>query len=326
VSYRKQNISALREDFMKSAGPSKMLIVGSVALDNVRTPFGEVVEALGGSCSYASVSASYFTKPAIIAVVGGDFPQKYRSLLEKHRIDLSGLQVIPEGKTFRWRGYYEYDMNQAHTLETRLNVFGDFHPVIPPQLRKASYVLLGNIDPDLQYEVLDQLESPRLALVDTMNYWIEGKQEQLLRVMKRCHLVLLNDAEARQLCDTPNLQKAARQILKMGPERVIIKKGEHGCLMFSKDNYFSAPAYPLEVIKDPTGAGDTFAGGFLGYIAGARRLNESTFRKAVIVGTAMASFTVEEFSLERLARLKKEDIVKRCQELKDQTHFPRVEL
>jgi sugar/nucleoside kinase (ribokinase family) len=303
-----------------------MLIVGSVALDNVRTPFGEVTEALGGSCAYASVSASFFTRPAIVAVIGGDFPPKYRQFLEKHRIDLSGLQVVPKGKTFRWRGYYEYDMNQARTLETRLNVFADFRPEIPPALRKVPYVLLGNIDPDLQYAVLEQLEQPRLALVDTMNYWIEGKQEQLLRVIRRCNVVLLNDAEARQLCDTPNLQRAARQILKMGPQRVIIKKGEHGCLMFSKDSYFTAPAYPLEVIKDPTGAGDTFAGGFLGYIAGANRLTESVFRKAVIVGTAMASFTVEDFSLGRLARLKPQDIVTRCRELKQQTHFPSIDL
>jgi sugar/nucleoside kinase (ribokinase family) len=303
-----------------------MLIVGSVALDNVRTPFGEVTEALGGSCAYASVSASFFTRPAIVAVIGGDFPSKYRQFLEKHRIDLSGLQVVPKGKTFRWRGYYEYDMNQARTLETRLNVFADFRPEIPPALRKVPYVLLGNIDPDLQYAVLEQLEQPRLALVDTMNYWIEGKQEQLLRVIRRCNVVLLNDAEARQLCDTPNLQRAARQILKMGPQRVIIKKGEHGCLMFSKDSYFTAPAYPLEVIKDPTGAGDTFAGGFLGYIAGANRLTESVFRKAVIVGTAMASFTVEDFSLGRLARLKPQDIVTRCRELKQQTHFPSIDL
>jgi len=305
---------------------SRMLIVGSVALDNVRTPFGEVTEALGGSCAYASVSASFFTRPAIVAVIGGDFPPKYRQFLEKHRIDLSGLQVVPKGKTFRWRGYYEYDMNQARTLETRLNVFADFRPEIPPALRKVPYVLLGNIDPDLQYAVLEQLEQPRLALVDTMNYWIEGKQEQLLRVIRRCNVVLLNDAEARQLCDTPNLQRAARQILKMGPQRVIIKKGEHGCLMFSKDSYFTAPAYPLEVIKDPTGAGDTFAGGFLGYIAGANRLTESVFRKAVIVGTAMASFTVEDFSLGRLARLKPQDIVTRCRELKQQTRFPNIDL
>jgi sugar/nucleoside kinase (ribokinase family) len=303
-----------------------LVIVGSVALDNVRTPFGEVVEALGGSCAYASVSASYFARPAIVAVVGGDFPPEYRRLLERHRIDLSGLQTKPDGKTFRWRGYYQYDMNQAHTLETRLNVFADFHPVIPDALRKNPFVLLGNIDPDLQLEVLEQLVAPRLALVDTMNYWIEGKQEQLLKVIRRCHVVLLNDAEARQLCDTPNLQKAARQILKLGPERVIIKKGEHGCLMFSNGSYFSAPAFPLEVIKDPTGAGDTFAGGFLGYLAGARRLDESTFRKAVIVGTAMASFTVEDFSLNRLAALRPSEIEKRCLQLREQTRFPRIEL
>jgi sugar/nucleoside kinase (ribokinase family) len=215
-------------------------------------------------------------------------------------------------------------MNQARTLETRLNVFATFHPVIPESLRRCPFILLGNIDPDLQLEVLKQMRGPKLALVDTMNYWIEGKQEQLLKVIRRCHVILLNDAEARQLCDTPNLQRAARQLLKLGPKRIIIKKGEHGCLMFSDRDYFSAPAFPLEQIKDPTGAGDTFAGGFLGYLAGARSLSESAFRKAVIVGTAMASFTVEDFSLNRIANLKPEDIVKRCNQLKEQTHFPRV--
>jgi sugar/nucleoside kinase (ribokinase family) len=301
-----------------------VLVVGSVALDFVRTPFGEVTDALGGSCAYASVSASHFARPAIVAVVGGDFPEESRRLLARHKIDLSGLQVVPDGKTFRWRGYYEYDMNQARTLETRLNVFATFHPVIPESLRRCPFILLGNIDPDLQLEVLKQMRGPKLALVDTMNYWIEGKQEQLLKVIRRCHVILLNDAEARQLCDTPNLQRAARQLLKLGPKRIIIKKGEHGCLMFSDRDYFSAPAFPLEQIKDPTGAGDTFAGGFLGYLAGARSLSESAFRKAVIVGTAMASFTVEDFSLNRIANLKPEDIVKRCNQLKEQTHFPRV--
>lgn len=301
-----------------------VLVVGSVALDNVRTPFGEVKEALGGSCAYASTSASYFSDVAIVGVVGGDFSAEHTALLKRRGIDTRGLEVDPEGTTFRWRGYYEYDMNQAHTLETALNVFASFRPKIPAELRKQPFVMLGNIDPDLQFEVLDQLDTPRLAMVDTMNFWIEGKQESLLRVLKRCDVVLLNDAEARQLCDTPNLQKAARELMRMGIGRVIIKKGEHGCLMFCGDDYFSAPAFPLENVKDPTGAGDTFAGGFIGYLAGSPRLDESTFRQAVIVGTTMASFTVEEFSLQRIGNLQHDEIVARCERLRRQTEFPPV--
>jgi len=301
-----------------------VLVVGSVALDNVRTPFGEVKEALGGSCSYASTSASYFSDVAIVGVVGGDFSQEHVALLKKRGIDTSGLEVDQSGHTFRWRGYYEYDMNQAHTLETALNVFAKFSPKIPDSLRKQPFVMLGNIDPDLQLQVLDQMEKPRLVMADTMNFWIEGKQETLLKVLKRCDVVLLNDAEARQLCDTANLQKAARQLMKMGIGRVIIKKGEHGCLMFSNGDYFSAPAFPLESIKDPTGAGDTFAGGFIGYLAGAPNLDETTFRQAVIVGTTMASFTVEEFSLQRIGNLKHDEIVARCNQLRKQTEFPPV--
>lgn len=303
-----------------------VLVVGSVALDNVRTPFGEVTDALGGSCSYASTSASYFSDVAIVGVVGRDFPEKHVRLLGKHRIDTSGLQVESSGKTFRWGGYYEYDMSQAHTLETSLNVFAEFRPQIPEALRKSPFVLLGNIDPELQLEVLNQVKKPRLVLVDTMNFWISGKPEQLERVLKRSDIVLLNDAEARQLCDTPNLQVAARKLLKLGLKRVIIKKGEHGCLMFSGRSYFSAPAFPLELIKDPTGAGDTFAGGFIGYLAGAGALTETAFRKAVIVGTAMASFTVEAFSLDRIGNLKPEEITARCRQLRTQTHFPHISL
>lgn len=303
---------------------SSVLVVGSVALDNVRTPFGEVKEALGGSCAYASVSASYFSDVEIVGVVGGDFPKEHLKMFQKRKIGTDGVEIAKKGKTFRWRGYYEYDMNQAHTLETALNVFAEFTPKIPEHLRRSPFVMLGNIDPDLQYEVLDQMIEPRLALVDTMNFWIEGKQEQLMKVLKRVDIVLLNDAEARMLCDTPNLHKAAKQLLSLGIKRVIIKKGEHGCLMFSKTDFFSAPAFPLEVIKDPTGAGDTFAGGFIGYLAGARQLNETTFRKAVIIGTAMASFTVEEFSLRRIATLKPDDIINRCHQLREQTNFPRI--
>lgn len=301
-----------------------VVVVGSVALDNVRTPFGEVKDALGGSCAYAATSASYFADVAVVGVVGGDFPQEHIAMLNRRGIDTHGLEVVPSGNTFRWRGYYEYDMNQAHTLETALNVFANFTPKIPDTLRKQPFVMLGNIDPELQLQVLEQMEKPRLAMADTMNFWIEGKQETLLKVLKRCDVVLLNDAEARQLCDTPNLQKAARDLMKMGIGRVIIKKGEHGCLMFSGNDYFSAPAFPLELVKDPTGAGDTFAGGFIGYVAGAPVLDERTFRQAVIVGTAMASFTVEQFSLQRIGNLNAGEIVKRCEQLRSQTEFPMV--
>jgi len=230
------------------------------------------------------------------------------------------------GQTFRWRGYYEYDMNQAHTLETALNVFASFRPKIPKSHRTEKFVMLGNIDPELQLEVLEQMDKPRLVMADTMNFWIEGKQEILLKVLKKCDVVLLNDAEARQLCDTPNLQKAARELMKMGIGRVIIKKGEHGCLMFSDGEYFVAPAFPLEKVKDPTGAGDTFAGGFIGFIAGSPKLDEAAFRQAVIVGTTMASFTVEEFSLQRIAHLNHDEIVKRCAQLRKHTDFPPVSI
>ena len=298
-----------------------VLVVGSLALDNVRTPFGEVEGALGGSCSYASVSASHFAPTAIVGVVGGDFPAAHLDLFRSRKIDTSGVEVVPDGKTFRWRGYYEYDMSQAHTLETQLNAFATFEPKIPENLREAEFVMLGNIDPELQLEVLRQVRRPRLTLLDTMNYWIEGKRAELMKVIERCDIVLLNDAEARMLCDTVNLQVAARQLLTMGVKRVIIKKGEHGCLMFSANTFFAAPAFPLEVVKDPTGAGDTFAGGFIGYLAAAPRLTEAVYRQAVVVGTAMAGFTVEDFSLRRLSTLTPETISGRCDKLLKHTKF-----
>jgi sugar/nucleoside kinase (ribokinase family) len=303
-----------------------VLVVGSVALDNVRTPYGEVKESLGGSCCYASVAASYFAPTAIVGVVGGDFPKRHLALLDRHGIDRQGLQIDKAGRTFRWTGYYEYEMSQAHTLNTELNVFAEFRPEIPEALRRSEFLLLGNIDPDLQLEVLRQMKRPRLVLIDTMNFWIGGKREALLRVMKQCDVALLNDAEARQLCDTPSLHKAAKRLLQMGLKRVVIKKGENGCLVVSKSDVFTAPAYLLEVIRDPTGAGDTFAGGFIGYLAGAKRLDDATFRKAVVVGTAMASFTVEDFSLKRLDRLEMSEIQERCARVRAQAEIPAVRL
>ncbi len=303
-----------------------VLVVGSLALDTVRTPFGTVTDALGGSCAYASVSASHFAPVSIAGVVGGDFPKDHMKLFARRHIDTKGVEVDQSGRTFRWRGYYEYDMNQAHTLETQLNVFAAFKPKIPPPLDRSPFVMLGNIDPDLQLDVLERIRKPRLAMVDTMNYWIEGKQSQLMKVIRRCDIVLLNDAEARMLCDTVNLQVAAKQLLKLGLKRVIIKKGEHGCLMFSKNDFFTAPAFPLELVKDPTGAGDTFAGGFIGYLASAKKLDENAFRQAVIAGTAMASFTVEDFSLNRISRLRPAEITARCRRLHRHTRFPEVKL
>jgi len=303
-----------------------VLVVGSVALDNVRTPFGEVENALGGSCSYVSTAISYFSDPSIVGVVGQDFPQEHIELFKRRGINTAGLEVNEGGKTFHWTGYYEYDMNQAHTVDTQLNVFADFNPQVPADLRRSRCVMLGNLDPELQLKVLDQLESPELVMADTMNFWISSKRDALIEVIKRCDVMLMNDAEARQLCDTASLQQAAKQLMALGVKRVIIKKGEHGCLMFSNGNYFSAPAFPLEVVRDPTGAGDTFAGGFIGFLSRSTELSEDIYRQAVIVGTTMASFTVEKFSLDRLAHLEPAEITQRCAQLRRHTEFPQIEI
>lgn len=303
-----------------------VLVVGSVALDNIRTPFGEVKKALGGSCSYVSTAISYFSQPSIVGVVGKDFPGEHIEMFQSRGIDTTGLEVDQSGETFQWTGYYEYDMNQAHTVDTALNVFASFKPQVPEALRQSKYVLLGNIDPELQLDVLNQIEKPEIVMADTMNFWIESKRDALIEVLKRCTIIVMNDAEARQLCNTASLQKAAKELLNLGAERVLIKKGEHGCLMFSREDFFSAPAFPLEVVKDPTGAGDTFAGGFMGYLSGTTDRSEDVYRQAVIMGTTMASFTVEEFSLERLAGLKPTEITNRCALLRRQTEFPQIDL
>jgi sugar/nucleoside kinase (ribokinase family) len=287
-----------------------VLIVGSVALDSVTTPFGEVKDVLGGSATFSSYAASFYTPVNLVAVVGKDFPEHYVTLLKDKNISLDGLQFL-EGKTFRWSGYYQYDMNQAHSLSTELNVFASFHPHIPPQYRDAEYVFLANIDPSLQLEVLRQVKKPKMVALDTMNYWIQNKKEELIEVIKRVDLVLLNDGEARQLCDTTNLLKAARLVLQMGPKIVIIKKGEHGALMVTNNSVFSAPGYPLEVIFDPTGAGDTFAGGLIGYIAASKNFSDENLRRAVITGSCLASYSVEDFSLNRMKTLQQSDIHER---------------
>jgi sugar/nucleoside kinase (ribokinase family) len=281
-----------------------LLVVGSLGLDNVATPFDKVENALGGSAVYISLAASYFSGPVyLVGVVGEDFPHKYIKLLENHNIDLEGLQIIKGGKTFRWSCKYHYDLNVRDTLFTELNVFEKFDPIIPDKFKKSKFVCLGNINPALQMKVLDQMENPKFVVCDTMNYWIEGEKETLIKLLKRVNVLIINDSEARLLAKEPNLIKAARLIREMGPDILIIKKGEHGALLFMEDIIFSAPAYPLEMIFDPTGAGDTFAGGFIGYLHKTQDLSPENMKRAVIYGSAMASFCVEKFSTKALEEI-----------------------
>jgi sugar/nucleoside kinase (ribokinase family) len=281
-----------------------LLVVGSLGLDTVATPFDRVEDALGGSATYISMAASYFSGPVyLVGVVGEDFPKKYIKLLEDKHVDLEGLQVVPGGKTFRWSGKYHYDLNVRDTLLTELNVFESFDPVIPEKFRKAKFVILGNIDPVLQIKVLDQMENPQFVVCDTMNYWIEGKVDELKKLLKRVNVLIINDSEARLLAQEPNLFRASKMIREMGPDILIIKKGEHGALLFTEDIIFSAPAYPLESIYDPTGAGDSFAGGFVGYLHKTQDLSAENMKCAVIYGSAMASFCVEKFSTKGLEEL-----------------------
>lgn len=287
-----------------------LLIVGSLGLDTVITPFDKVEDALGGSATYISLAASYFSGPVeLVGVVGKDFPDEYVKLLEDHNVDLEGLQK-EEGKTFRWGGKYHYDLNVRDTLFTELNVFEKFDPVIPEKFRKSKYVCLGNIDPTLQLKVLEQMIDPQLVVCDTMNYWIEGMKEELLQLLKRVDVLIINDSEARLLAQEPNLIKASKMIRDLGPRILIIKKGEHGAMLFTDDTIFSAPAYPMEMIFDPTGAGDSFAGGFTGHLFKTRDLSPNNLKCAVIYGSSMASFCVEKFStkgLEELSTLKIHD-------------------
>ncbi len=297
-----------------------VLVVGSVALDTVKTPFGEARRVLGGSAVYFSVAASYFAPIKLVGVIGQDFPAESLEFLRSRSIDLGGLQR-KNGPTFQWVGEYGYDLNEARTLETHLNVFADFHPVLPEAYRSSEVVFLANIDPDLQREVLRQVKAPRLVAADTMNYWIQGKYEALVKTLGMVDLVIINDAEARQLAGEPNLVKAAKKILSWGPRGVIIKRGEYGALMCSDGIWFAAPAYPLESVFDPTGAGDSFAGGLLGYLASTGDFSEVTLRKAIIMGSVMASFNVEDFSLNRLRSLTPEEIQARYRAFKDLAHF-----
>ncbi len=290
-----------------------VLVVGSVALDSVETPFGKADDVLGGSGTFFSSSASHFVPVQLVGVVGSDYPVEKLQPLAARGVDLAGLERA-EGESFRWRGRYRHDLNSAETLETRLGVFSHFKPKIPAQFRNAPFVFLANIDPRLQLEVLKQVERPKLVACDTMNFWIESRRSDLLELLGKVDLITLNDGEARQLTEQSNLIKAAKWILARGPKHVIIKKGEHGAFMFTKDTVFFAPAYPLENIFDPTGAGDSFAGGFIGYLARTGDLSEANLRRAVIYGSAMGSFAVEGFSTSRLLEITADDINRRVQE------------
>ena len=279
--------------------PADILVVGSVALDSVRTPYGQVEEALGGSASYFSLSASHFSCVRVVAVVGEDFPGRYRGQLEARGVDLSGVETAA-GRTFRWRGEYMAELGHAHTLETQLNVFSTFHPHLGPEHTRAPFVFLANIDPDLQLEVLTQMKAPRRVLSDTMNYWIARKPDRVVEVLRRVDVALLNEEEARALSGETQLAAAADRLIEQGARAVIIKKGEHGALYRSPEEMFITPAFPLPTLRDPTGAGDSFAGGFLGWLARSGRLDGDSLRQGLACGAAMASLAIESFSPQRL--------------------------
>ena len=299
-----------------------ILAVGSVALDSVETPFGRADNVIGGSATYFAAAASHFATVQLVGVVGSDFPVDQLAPLAARGVDLAGLEKA-DGESFRWRGRYRHDLNTAETLETRLGVFSHFRPKIPPQFRGAPFVFLGNIDPRLQMDVLDQVEKPKLVACDTMNFWIESRRADLLKLLERVDVLTVNDAEARQLTEEVNLVKAARWIMRRGPRHVIIKKGENGAFMFTHASIFFAPAYPLEAVFDPTGAGDSFAGGFLGYLARTGHLNEASMKRAVVCGSAMGSFAVEKFSITRILEVTAGDISERVDAFHDLVAFER---
>ena len=301
-----------------------LLVVGSVAFDAVETPFGKCDKMLGGSASHFSISASFFCPVSIVGVVGGDFSDAEQCVFDEHGIGTTDLEKIPDGKTFRWQGRYDYDLNVAHTLDTQLNVFADFKPKLCDASKKSRLLFLGNIQPDLQREVREQMPDAELVALDTMNLWIEHTRDSLLRTIKGVDVVIINDAEARQLTGIPNLIKAAREILSWGPRALIVKRGEYGAALFTPENYFAIPAYPLESVFDPTGAGDTFAGGFMGYLSSQQTIDEAAMRRAMIFGSVMASFNVEEFGTNRVRRLTHDEINDRFREFKRMTYFEEI--
>ncbi|MCX5680215.1 MAG: PfkB family carbohydrate kinase [Candidatus Omnitrophica bacterium] len=298
-----------------------ILVVGSVALDSIRTPFGNRKDILGGSATYFSIAASFFDKVDIVAAVGEDFPKKYITLLKGKNIGLEGLEIKKGGKTFRWSGKYEYDLNTAHTIATHLNVFKNFDPKVPKSLSRPKVLFLANIDPDLQAKVLRQIKRPQIVACDSMNYWIENKRASFEKLLDKIDILLLNESEARQFSGELNLVKAARLIVSFGPKAVVIKKGEDGVIYFSKRSHFVAPAYLLENVYDPTGAGDTFAGGMIGYLSRVGKTGDNDIRKAMIYGSIMASFAVEGFSVNKLLDISVTDIRRRYDKYRKITRF-----
>lgn len=298
-----------------------ILVVGSVAFDSIETPFGKAERVIGGSATYFSVAASHFAPVQLVAIVGDDFGDDELAVFSGRHIDLTGLVRVAGGKTFHWSGEYGFDLNVAKTRDTQLNVFADFKPQLPDNFRSPDVLFLANIDPVLQLDVLRQVKRPRLVALDTMNYWITSARDALSRVLSEVDLVIINEAEVRQLTGDANLVKGARAILRLGPKTLVIKRGEYGVLMVTADAIFAAPAYPLEEVFDPTGAGDTFAGGFIGYLASQPGMSEREMRRAVIYGSILASFTVEKFSLQRLAEVSPDDIRDRYDAFRRLTTF-----
>jgi sugar/nucleoside kinase (ribokinase family) len=302
---------------------SKLLIVGTVAFDAIETPFGKTDKILGGAATYIGLSASHFNlQSAIVSVVGDDFPQEYLDLLTDRNIDISGIEIVKDGKTFFWSGRYHNDLNSRDTLDTQLNVLADFQPKVPQNFKNADVVMLGNLHPMVQSSVLDQMEvKPKLVVLDTMNFWMDCALEDLLNVIKRVDVITINDEEARQLSGEYSLVKAAAKIQTMGPKYVVIKKGEHGALLFHNKEVFFAPALPLEEVFDPTGAGDTFAGGFAGFITQSENISFDNMKKAIIHGSNLASFCVEKFGTERMENLQKTEVQQRLKQFKALTQF-----
>jgi len=302
---------------------SKLVIVGTVAFDEIETPFGKTGKILGGAGTFIGLAASQFNvDAAIVSIVGDDLPKEYLDLLSSRNIDISGIEIVEGGKTFYWSGRYHNDMNSRDTLVTELNTLADFNPIVPANYKDAEIVMLGNLHPAVQLSVLDQMdEKPKLTVLDTMNFWMDSALDDLLKVIAKVDVITINDEEARQLSGEYSLVSAARKIHEMGPKYVVIKKGEHGALLFNEDNVFFAPALPLEEVFDPTGAGDTFAGGFTGYIASSRNISFENMKNAIIQGSNLASFCVEKFGTERMVNLSKDEIKQRLTQFKALTQF-----
>lgn len=300
----------------------KLATVGTVAFDNIETPFGRADKVVGGAATYISLAASYFIRDqGVVSIIGDDFPQGMMHRMRERGINLDGLEMVPGKESFFWSGKYHYDMNARDTLETRLNVLTDLDPKLNDTYRKAEYLMLGNLDPVVQAKVLDQVEKPAMVVMDTMNFWMDNSMEKLREVISRVDILTINDSEARQLSDEHSLVKAAHAILEMGPQYLVVKKGEHGALLFDKKRVFFAPAMPLDEVVDPTGAGDTFAGGFIGFLARSGDHGFNNLKRAIIVGSAMASFCCERFGVERLLDLKQEEIDQRIQQFVELVDF-----